>query len=326
MPWFLCSTRARPQPHPLPIEEKVGSESIDDASKHSVETVDEESEDIPDDLLCPICYHLYDEPVSWPTPACADHVFCRRCIEQYCRRMKSADVCPICRSHATTEKRVLNEIWKLPINDVTEARIRADFSEQHAQHQQRRAERWQTRGLYVPLFADFTRCLVSTTRPGSSGELYCGKTVEIVINSPVQFLTLATALSQPLNSPSSGRFGLLLDDQAWGFIAGLISPKLPRGKSIRATLSQMCLRGGKWSFKCLVIKCLLVDTFTLECPPQKAEVDPTIANIIQSNVETSSESGAQHETEAPLMAHCITGGTRLVATDWAMRSTRLQEL
>lgn len=72
-----------------------------------------ESKVTTDDLTCPICVEIYQEPVSLP---CA-HSYCRSCLELFVKAENGAShdvhACPVCRASVNLNR---TEVTALPIN------------------------------------------------------------------------------------------------------------------------------------------------------------------------------------------------------------------
>lgn len=227
------------------------------------------SGNLPEELTCPICYELYDDPVCWPAPSCIEkHHFCRPCIQRLCESTTLESLCPLCR--APSNNPILDHLWALPIDDALNARLESEYPEHYATSMARREERQLEYAnlprIVVPLLFDFQRYLSGH----SERDLGRGKVVSILLSKPEHFLVLANALTSA-NTKHVKRFGVLMEGERWGYVAGIVSPELfsqsNTPKTAKQVIAQLRVsrkvgRGGS-----IKLKILLVDTFRLDGEP-----------------------------------------------------------
>lgn len=172
-------------------------------------------QDYPIELLCPICFNLLDDPVTWPAPQCEEkHNFCRHCIETMCETREVKSLCPICRAPSTVP--VLDQLWTLPVDEILNERLKTEYPEHHAESMARRerkhAEYDALPRIRVPVFESCEHQLAEPSRE----RLHRGKKVDFRISKPEHLLLLATCFA----NPETTRFGILLEGERWGYIAG----------------------------------------------------------------------------------------------------------
>lgn len=172
-------------------------------------------QDYPIELLCPICFNLLDDPVTWPAPQCEEkHNFCRHCIETMCETREVKSLCPICRAPSTVP--VLDQLWTLPVDEILNERLKTEYPEHHAESMARRerkhAEYDALPRICVPVFESCEHQLAEPSRE----RLHRGKKVDFRISKPEHLLLLATCFA----NPETTRFGILLEGERWGYIAG----------------------------------------------------------------------------------------------------------
>ena len=170
----------------------------------------------PIEVLCPICFNLLDDPVTWPAPSCEEkHNFCRGCLSIMCDSKDLKSLCPICRAPSTVP--ILDQLWTLPVDPVLNARIEHDYPEHHAEsvvkRERKQREYEALPRVIIPIFDK------PETQVGGAGfdcsSLHRGKVVDFRIFTPEHALLLATCFANP-----EPRFGLLLEGETWGYIAG----------------------------------------------------------------------------------------------------------
>lgn len=215
---------------------------------------------MPQELTCPICFDLFEDPIDWPSPQCEQHHFCRMCVHKLCESATTRSVCPICR--ATSSAPVRDILWSLPVNEVLNARIQAEYPEAYAKSIAAQEERLRRQAelprVSLPLFESMQRLMTVD----AESTLKRGKSVDIFLSTNEQILTLSAVLAK--KGPQ--RFGILLQGQRSGYIAGIVSPNLLPSKKAKTTLEVLsALRfKGKIGHGPLKMKILLVNTFSLE--------------------------------------------------------------
>ena len=169
------------------------------------------------EVLCPICFNLFDDPVTWPAPSCEEkHNFCRGCLFLMCDSKELKSLCPICRAQSTVP--ILDQLWTLPVDPVLNARIAAEYPEHHAlsmaKRERKQREYESLPRTTLPIFVNFERQVGF-----DCSSLHRGKVVDFRIFEPAHALLLATCFA----NPETTRFGLLLAGETWGYIAGSTS-------------------------------------------------------------------------------------------------------
>ena len=234
-------------------------------------------EDIPEVLTCPICLDLMADPVAWPAPHCGEHSFCRECLERSVHKLSSR--CPICRTPAR-----IDDVWSLPCNGNVVALLESDFPERHAESMRRsqlRRERFLgVPRLNVPVLQSFEQ-LLSQHSERDISRLGCrpGTKINLTIFSPSHYLLLATSISSH-EASANARFGLLLEGQSWGFVAGIVSPRFPKRESVSEALAKLYFDKGGFT-RPITLTVLLVDTFTLDGAPRPEECDTGAQDIFR---------------------------------------------
>lgn len=157
---------------------------------------------------------------------------------------------------------------------------------------------------FEALFTERTRVAMSRGR-----QIKCGAMVELTLCKPAHYMMLAHVLV----GPKVKRFGCLFAGQAWGFLAGIVSPKLRQEDNIGDALARLFfLRKG--FHNALTLKLLLVDTFTLDGTPRREpmsgsllrrlgglmgnEVDVTIGRLVTGDAKRGVEEAADAEVDA----------------------------
>jgi len=231
---------------------------------------------VPEDLTCPICLQLFDDPVCWPNPQCnGSHHFCRPCIE----RMATTPLrrlCPICRAPSALP--ILDQLWTLPVSEELSARLEADYPAAFAASVARRTAA-QVAHEALPRFElPLIPNLETTISSDAASKLSRGRVVDVNFFTAEHFLALAAALA---NKHARSRFALLMEGQRWGYIAGVSSPQLFLPGKFPATMRE-AVAHLRMKRKCgkgvmLKMKVVLVDTFHLEGTPREELVDAETA-------------------------------------------------
>jgi len=124
--------------------------------------------------------------------------------------------------------------------------------------------------IVVPIVADLAAPIVAPR----------GKQIMLALTTPEQVVSLAAALANPT---AQQRFGLLIEGQNWGYLAGVVSPRLPPQKK-PPTIKEILVQ---WRFsgrvdKPLKLTLLLVDTFHLDAEPREEAVEVAVGKIVNS--------------------------------------------
>jgi hypothetical protein len=215
---------------------------------------DKPLEEYPEDLTCPICYNLFDEPCTLPS---CQHAFCRMCIKK-CVESKMVAQCPVCRSSSniapgTAQADVL---CSLPVDEELDARIAEAYPRQHAESIARRKldAYMEESARTVPIMSNFEP--YSLVHPKAIKK---GSTIRLHLSEPGHLLMLAHCLTK--GGGENRRFGLLGAGQRSGFVVGIMTPGLESCATLGQAQAKVAWKRG--SNRALTIQALVIDQFKL---------------------------------------------------------------
>jgi len=258
MQWACSLFRRRGKLAPATAQLDRVSGGIGGVAELSSETRD--TEDVPHNLTCPICFGVFDEPCSLPM---CGHTFCRSCLIR-CATNRILSRCPVCRAESTQEAREeeqLNSTQEQMVRECItdeslDAEVKASFPKEHAASMARRELRLKMEhgACELPLMDGCeTVCSVGITR------LKVGSKAKLSFSKPGHYTMLAHSISVR----GAPRFGLLFPGETKGLVVGIMAPLFKRCDSFAEAhrkVFQAC--GKQWSMS-LVLEVLVVDTFTL---------------------------------------------------------------